>query len=145
MSITATIHNFALRSPLKISEQLSYFYETSFKLPERRFCNSLKPNRGYFRYPLDTVLLFSYVRLSYSSVMQHDVQRGAPTKCLPMDKNKLYLDSIATYHSMFCKWCLKNVCKTGRGLCRNCNAGATSIVAKDALGIFDVWAMGKGL
>ena len=62
-----------------------------------------------------------------------------PPKRKTLDANKLYLDSAATHHSMFCKRYLTNIRQAGKILRRNCNAGAISSTPKGDLGMFEMW------
>ena len=59
--------------------------------------------------------------------------------------NKLYLDSAATYYSMFVKWYLKNVRDAGRILRGNCNAGVRESSHVGDLGIFKMWLNEGGI
>ena len=49
--------------------------------------------------------------------------RLRPKQRATTDPTKLYLDSAATYHSVFITWCLKNIREAGRTIRGNCNAG----------------------
>ena len=62
----------------------------------------------------------------------------APAKSGTCDPNKLYLDSAATYHSVFEIWYLKNVCGARRTLQGNCNAGVKVCSKVGNLGIFEI-------
>ena len=55
-----------------------------------------------------------------------------------LDPNKVYLDSAATYHSMFVAWCLKNIRKVNTVLRGNYNAGVTTSTRKGMLSLFNM-------
>ena len=78
-----------------------------------------------------------------SSIPPHPLaptkKKHTPPKRKTLDIHKLYLDSAATYHSVFVKWYLKNIRDTGRVLRRNCNAGVRSCTQVGDLGIFEMW------
>ena len=61
------------------------------------------------------------------------------------DPNKLYLDSVATYHSMFVKWYLKNARDAGKTLQGNCNAGVNVCSQVGDLAIFKMWLNEGGI
>ena len=81
------------------------------------------------------------VKPSYISVLKQGKislsppKQSAPSKHIMLDKNKLYLDCAATYHSMFCKWCLTNVRLAGKVLYGTCNDGVMSTLTKGQLGM----------
>ena len=58
---------------------------------------------------------------------------------------KLYLDSCATYHSVFVDWCLNNVKLVGVSLTGHCNAGTTTSTEKRFYGEFEMWMNKKGI
>ena len=72
-------------------------------------------------------------------------------KCVPTkkqattDPNKLYLDSAATYHSVFVTWCLKNIRDAGRIIRGNCNAGVKLSTKVGDLGVFKMWINEGGI
>ena len=61
------------------------------------------------------------------------------------DPNKLYLDSAATYHSVFITWCLKNIRDAGRTIRGNCNAGVKLSTKVGDLGVFKMWINEGGI
>ena len=64
----------------------------------------------------------------------------APTKSrITTDPNKLYVDSAATYPSLFVKWYLKNVRDVEKNLRGNCNPGVKVCSQVGDLGIFKMW------
>ena len=69
----------------------------------------------------------------------------APAKRGTCDPNKLYLDSAATYPSVFAIWCMKNVREAGRTLRKNCNAGVKECSKVGDLGIFEMWVNEGGI
>ena len=59
---------------------------------------------------------------------------------------KLYLDSCATYHTMFETLWLENIHKVDRVMQGHCNAGVTtSDTVGELFGLFKVWINGKGI
>ena len=58
---------------------------------------------------------------------------------------KLYLDSCATYHSVFVEWCLDNIRTVGVSLTGHCNAGTTTSTKKGLYGEFEMWLNTKGI
>ena len=87
----------------------------------------------------------SKVKASYASILNQgtisapQVKKSASSKRVTLDRHKLYLDSAITYHSMFCKCYLTNVCPAGKILCGNFNAGVMSTSTKGQLGTFEMW------
>ena len=67
------------------------------------------------------------------------------TKRLTLDAYKLYLDSCATYHSVFVEWCLDNITADGVVLRGNCNAGVTTSTQKGYYGLFHMWLNKQGI
>ena len=61
------------------------------------------------------------------------------------DPKKLYLDSAATYHSMFITWYLKNVRDAGKTIRGNCNAGVKLCTKVGDLGFFKMWINEGGI
>ena len=72
-------------------------------------------------------------------------RKRAPAKRRTTDPNKLYLDSAATYHSVFAIWYLKNVRQAERILRGNCNAGGKLCFKVGDLGIVKVWINEGGI
>ena len=61
------------------------------------------------------------------------------------DPNRLYLDSAATYHSIFAVCLLENVREAGRTLRGNCNAGVKLCSKVGDLGVFRMWVNEGGI
>ena len=96
--------------------------------------------------PLETkgvALLNPSVKPSYADVVKTSISRKQGTKApiqgtklssaikrITLDKKRLYLDSAATYHSMFQRWHLKNIRQVNTVLCGNYNAGVTTTSMK---------------
>ena len=68
-----------------------------------------------------------------------------PAKRGTCDPTRLYLDSAATYHSMFAVRDLKNVRNEGKTLRGNCNAGVKVCTHVGDLGIFKMWLNEDGI
>ena len=58
---------------------------------------------------------------------------------------KLYLDSCATYHSVFADWCLRNVHEVEVHLKGHCNAGVTTCKEQGYYGVFKMWLNRNGI
>ena len=71
-------------------------------------------------------------KVSFADIVQNGVSKASPeTKRLTLDAYKLYLDSCATYHSVFVEWCLDNITTDGVVLRGDCNAGVTTSTQVD--------------
>ena len=68
-----------------------------------------------------------------------------PRKKAPTDPKKLYLDSVATYHSMFITWYLQNVRDAGKTIRGNCNAGIKLCTKVSDLGVLKMWINKGGI
>ena len=66
-------------------------------------------------------------------------------KRITLDEKRLYLDSAATYHSMFQRWHLNNIRQVDTVLRGNCNAGITTTSTKGQLGVFNMWLNKNGI
>ena len=64
---------------------------------------------------------------------------------LRLSEHKLFLDSCATYHSVFVEWCLKNVHEVKRYLKGHCNAGVTICKEQGYYGAFKMWLNRNGI
>ena len=58
---------------------------------------------------------------------------------------KLYLDSCATYHSVFATWCLENIHEVEVYLKGHCNAGVTICKEQGYYGVFKMWLNCNGI
>jgi hypothetical protein len=58
---------------------------------------------------------------------------------------KLYLDSCATYHSVFAEWCLENTEEVQVYLKGHCNAGVTTCKEQGYYGVFKMWLNRNGI
>ena len=58
---------------------------------------------------------------------------------------KLYLDSCATYHSVFAYWCLNNIHKVEAYQKGRCNAGVTICKEQGYCGVFKMWLNRTGI
>ena len=75
-----------------------------------------------------------------------DVGDGARNKRVTLMAHKLYLDSCATYHTMFDTFWLDNVRKVGDIMTGHCNAGVTVSDTKGLLwNLFEVWVNESGV
>jgi len=53
-------------------------------------------------------------KVSFADIVRNGVSKAPPkTKRMTLDACKLYLDSCATYHSVFVDWCLDNITTDG--------------------------------
>ena len=100
---------------------------------------STPPTRGYAA----TAAALSDIRST--TKVPPKKKRVPPNKRTTMDPNKLYLDSAATYHSMFVRWYLKNVRDAGRLLRGNCNAGVSESPQIGDLEVFEMWLNEGGI
>ena len=74
------------------------------------------------------------------AALAREMKQSAQTpKRATTDPNKLYLDSAATYHSMFCTRLLQNVRNAGKTIRGNCNAGVNLSTKIGDLGVFKMW------
>ena len=62
-----------------------------------------------------------------------------------MDPNKLYLDSCATYNSMFIDWALGNISPSKVHLKGHCNAGVLTCTHQGYYGPFKMWLNNQGI
>ena len=58
---------------------------------------------------------------------------------------KLYLDSCATYHSVFAEWYLKNIQEVELHLKGHCNIGVTTCKEQGYYGVFKMWVNCNGI
>ena len=72
-------------------------------------------------------------------------RKRAPARRITTNPNRLYLNSAATYHSIFCLRYMKNVRDAGRNLQGNCNAGVKTCTKVGDLGVFKMWINKKGI
>ena len=66
------------------------------------------------------------------------------SKCLKLCVWKLYLDSCATYHSVFAEWYLKNIEEVEVYLKGHCNTGMTTCKEQGYYGVFKMWLNRNG-
>ena len=57
----------------------------------------------------------------------------------------MYLDSCATYHSMFVDWYLDTIKDVGNVLHVHCNTGVITTNKKGYWGLFHIWINKKGV
>ncbi len=60
-------------------------------------------------------------------------------RCLTLPEGRVYLDSCATYHSVFMEWILENIHELDTYLTGYCNAGLLTCKEKGYLGLFEMW------
>ena len=66
-------------------------------------------------------------------------------KPFTLHPHKLYLDSCATYHSVFVRDMISNVMTVGTVLQGNCNAGVSTSQEKGVYGLWSFWLNKKGI
>merc|ERR1711893_359122 len=62
-----------------------------------------------------------------------------------LDPNKIYLDSCATYNSMFVRWALDNIAPSKVHLKGHCNAGVLTCTHQGYYGPFKMCLNSKGI
>ena len=74
--------------------------------------------------------------LAVAALVRERKKSAQAPKRATTDPNKLYLDSAATYHSMFYTGILQNIRNAGKTIRGNCNAGVQLSTKIGDLGIF---------
>ena len=78
-------------------------------------------------------------KVSFASI------QDKPGKRFTLEPHKLYLDSCATYHSVFVRDMLSDAKTVGTVLQGNCNAGVSTSTEKGAYGLWSFWLNKKGI
>ena len=88
---------------------------------------------------------FAQVGMVVKKKVSFATVENKPGKRFTLHPHKLYLDSCATYHSVFVRNMLSNVKTSNTVLQGNCNAGMSTSAEKGVYGLWTFWLNEKGI